>query len=413
MKSKKGFTLVELIAVLVIIITISLMAVPAVLKMIRRNKETAYDTKQEIILKQAKQYARDNESFLFDSKKKYLGKVCNSITVKQLLDAGYLKELSADGSNSGHIINPLNNESIEDSNIIIYINSKKPSDPDKMFVGTYVSLFRSANWCKEETPAMTFAYTGAEQSFVVSETGYYRLQTWGAQGGYENLAHGGGLGGYAEGIVYLTEGETVYVYVGGSGNTGGLAGGFNGGGAGVSYKGGGGATDFRVEGNTQYHRILVAGGGGSGGRGGSMDGGYGGAGGGYDGLPCTNCGSYGGGSQTGPGSAGGGFGYGEPARNTNNCGGIDGSGGGGWYGGSAGDHSLLCFGDQGGSGGSAFAYDGTNTVPEDYAVINHYLLQPYILSGNSDRVPNYEGDGYMHGNEGNGYAKVSFVGETL
>ena len=408
MKNKKGFTLIEIIAVIVILITISLMAVPAVLKLINQNKEEAYNAKKAIVLKQAKQYARDNESFLYESNKRYFGKVCNSITIKELLDAGYLNEIAENGGSNSHVINPLNNEYMDDENIVVYINSRRPSDKAKKYVGTYISIYKPAKWCSEEMPATVFAYTGSEQSITIEQTGYYLLQVWGAQGATNGNSIGG-KGGYAEGVVHLNEGETVYVYVGGSGNTGGLAGGFNGGGAGISYSGGGGATDFRVEGNTLYHRIVVAGGGGGGGRGGASDAGDGGAGGGYDGLPCTTCGVSGGGTQTSPGSINAGFGYGEAARDSNGCGGIDGSGGGGWYGGSAGDHGLLCFGDSAGSGGSGFAYDGTNTVPEEYAVLEHTLAGTVVLSGASDRIPTYDGLDTMTGNEGNGYAKISFV----
>lgn len=409
MKSKKGFTLVEIIAVIVILITVSLMAVPAVLKMINRNRDVALETKKALILKQAKQYARDNEDFLFQSNKKYFSKVCNSITVKQLLDAGYLKEIADDGSNGVHVINPKTKEYMDDANIVVYINSKEPHDDNLKYIGSFVSIYKPSTWCYDEAPNVTFSYTGTEQTYTPDVAGYYLLEVWGAQGGWNNPDFKGGRGGYASGVIHLSLDDTLYVYIGGSGQTGGLAGGWNGGGAGINYNGGGGATDIRVEGNTLYHRIIVAGGGGSASRGGSLDGGAGGAGGGLDGIPCPNCGVYGGGSQTGPGSAGAGFGYGEPARNANNCGGIDGSGGGGWYGGSAGDHGLLCMGDNAGSGGSGFAYDGTNTVPEGYAVLNHVLESPLVLSGNSNLIPTYDGIEHMKGNQGDGFAKITFI----
>lgn len=34
-----------------------------------------------------------------------------------------------------------------------------------------------------------FAYTGAEQTFVVPATAYYKLQVWGAQGGEKNATY--------------------------------------------------------------------------------------------------------------------------------------------------------------------------------------------------------------------------------
>ena len=125
----------------------------------------------------------------------------------------------------------------------------------------------------------SFEYTGKVQEFVVPISGYYKLETWGAQGGTGtgNFTEPG-RGGYTAGITYLTQGTVLYVYVGEYGidqfqsTTG-----FNGGGAAYGYTGtsqphiggrGGGATDIRLQGgswdNTEglKSRIIVAGGGG-------------------------------------------------------------------------------------------------------------------------------------------------------
>ena len=49
----------------------------------------------------------------------------------------------------------------------------------------------------------TFDYTGSEQTFTVPCSGYYQLETWGAQGGSVNLteALNGGYGGYSVGTI--------------------------------------------------------------------------------------------------------------------------------------------------------------------------------------------------------------------
>lgn len=145
-----------------------------------------------------------------------------------------------------------------------------------------------------------FAYTGTVQEITLPP-GKYKLQCWGAQGGdvydyHYYLVAGGGYGGYAEGILHLTEEKTLYAFVGGkpngvvtdvnaSVNTK-INGGWNGGGSsyemstygdGYSFAApGGGATDFstissdmsyvngmnqRVS-NSLNSRFLVAGGGG-------------------------------------------------------------------------------------------------------------------------------------------------------
>ena len=74
-----------------------------------------------------------------------------------------------------------------------------------------------------------FAYTGSIQTFTAPKTGIYQLETWGAQGGNaedseNNLVARGGYGAYAKGEVFLTQGETLYIGVGGQN-------GYNGGGS--------------------------------------------------------------------------------------------------------------------------------------------------------------------------------------
>ena len=65
---------------------------------------------------------------------------------------------------------------------------------------------------------MNFAYTGKAQS-VTLEPGKYVLECWGAQGGYRSNSSYGGKGGYSTGTLTLTQKTTIYIYVGGSGNS--------------------------------------------------------------------------------------------------------------------------------------------------------------------------------------------------
>ena len=131
-----------------------------------------------------------------------------------------------------------------------------------------------------------FNYTGDYQTFVVPRSGIYKLETWGAQGGHRG-SNNGGKGGYATGEVYLKRGDTLYIYVGGNGQT---HTGYNGGGFQPQLKiYGGGATDIRFvsgEWNNEASlksRLIVAGGGGSVGAGA----------GGYGGLTGETSGGYG------------------------------------------------------------------------------------------------------------------------
>ena len=103
----------------------------------------------------------------------------------------------------------------------------------------------------EETTQWTFNYTGDVQTFTAPVTGYYTLECYGAQGGYASSGLGG-KGGLSRLTYPLTQGDVLYIYVGGQGGcidgssshpTGG-DGGWNGGGkggTGVAWSGGNGA----------------------------------------------------------------------------------------------------------------------------------------------------------------------------
>lgn len=208
----------------------------------------------------------------------------------------------------------------------------------------------------------TYTYTGAMQSWVVpAGVSEVTIEAWGAQGGgsYDcsNLYEDdGGLGGYAEGTLAVSPGQTLEIYVGGEptdpGNITPRPGGYNGGGDGGTYgSGGGGASDVRVSGSSLADRVIVAGGGG-GGNAGCPQHGAGGAGGGLVGADGTDGGGgwtpAGGGSQVAGGAAGAspgtagalGLGGSNPAYH------IAG-GGGGYYGGGSAYAS-------GGGGGSSY-----------------------------------------------------------
>ncbi|MBK8952681.1 MAG: T9SS type A sorting domain-containing protein [Chitinophagaceae bacterium] len=113
----------------------------------------------------------------------------------------------------------------------------------------------------------TFVYTGAMQTWTVpAGVTQINIAAKGAQGGSNAGGVPGGLGGEATGILNITPGQVLTLYVGGSD-------GFNGGGL-ASNTGcasslaghGGGASDIRVGGSTLTDRVIVAaGGGGAGG----------------------------------------------------------------------------------------------------------------------------------------------------
>lgn len=204
----------------------------------------------------------------------------------------------------------------------------------------------------------TFSYTGSAQMFIVPPcVDSIDATVLGAQGG-ANWVSNTNYGGEVSGSIPVSEGDTLWLYVGqqATSNTGGWNGGGNGENAGI---GGGGASDIRVGTQSLTDRILVAGGGGGagfwsnqhvvGGVGGGLTGG--------DGYRNTTTSPGGdGGTQTGSGngtcvslnnpSCTGGFGFGGAPSG---CGCEGYGGGGGWYGGAG---SGNC---RGGGGGSGYA----------------------------------------------------------
>jgi hypothetical protein len=201
----------------------------------------------------------------------------------------------------------------------------------------------------------TFNYTGAQQSFMVpAGVNSIAIKAWGAQGWSGSNA--GGPGGYAEGNLAVSPGQTVYIYVGGQGTlaNGGddvpSGAGWNGGGHGLNTGGastsggGGGASDVRLGGTALSDRKIVAGGGGGSNNNPNSAGGDGG---GETGE--TGHGIYGpgtGGSQVAGGTNGGAFGQGGNA--TSGMTPWIGGGGGGYYGGG----TSLAHGP--GGGGSSY-----------------------------------------------------------
>ena len=236
------------------------------------------------------------------------------------------------------------------------------------------------------------------QTFTAPANGTYRLETWGAQGGND-----GGNGGYSVGTATLTANETIYVVVGGQGDT------FNGGGSGSIN--GGGATHIATTnfGELKNYEskisdlLIVAGGGGGQGTfvwGPNPAGGAGGGLSGDDGIATYSSGNGAGGTQSEGGrkggTGGGGCGastagsFGQGGSGGSESGGYSGSGGGGYYGGGGGSCR-----DGGGGGGSGYIGGVTNGS---------------TIAG-SDTMPTHDGSSTMEGNSGNGYAKITYLGQ--
>ena len=240
------------------------------------------------------------------------------------------------------------------------------------------------HYTKENLDEIDFNYTGKAQTFKAQFSGVYRLEAWGAQGGWsyynQSATSGstsrGGYGGYVAGDLVIDKDSELYVYVGEEGPHGvygtRVRGGWNGGGYGGNYyqgaAGGGGATDFRTvkastdntvwnEAQSLRSRIMVAGaGGGAGTWSGAQPGGDAGGLQGYRGSLSGNGHTLGTpGFQTtagvgGSNGQGGYFGAGGQYAGVYND--HDGGGGSGWYGGASG--TIVGGGVASAAGGSSF-----------------------------------------------------------
>lgn len=106
---KKGFTLIEVLAVLVILAVIGMITVPAVTRIITESKQKSYDSQVELIIENAKRWATDNNYLLPDDDSVY------KLPVKRLIDEEYLTNIK-----DGKLKNPLDSSKSMDG--CVYIN---------------------------------------------------------------------------------------------------------------------------------------------------------------------------------------------------------------------------------------------------------------------------------------------------
>ena len=269
----------------------------------------------------------------------------------------------------------------------------------------------------------TYEYNGFEQTFIAPLEGKYKLEVWGAQGGYVTTASN--YGGYSVGTIYLKSNEKLYINVGGSGSgstTGAgdtFVGGYNGGGNGLNGttqggSSGGGATHIALKSgllssleNSKNTILIVAGGGG----GSAIESVFKGSGGGFagsDGGYSTSYTTYyaTGGTQTQGGKDNAeGKEFATFGQGGSYCSQYGGNGGGGGFyggGGSSRGHS----GSGGGSG-----YIG-NTL------LTNKVMYCYNCTTSSEEATKTISTTCTNKNatencskQGNGYAKITYLGE--
>ena len=137
MKNNKGFTLVELLAVVALMAILLVIAGPAVLSFTSRMKSDMFCSKVETVVKSAQMYGQDNMASLAngrltndcDFKKGGTnGKVqsCVKTDVTVLLSKGYLsKEAREKNGTPDDFLDPRDGKSLKTSNVFVYIVNKR------------------------------------------------------------------------------------------------------------------------------------------------------------------------------------------------------------------------------------------------------------------------------------------------
>ncbi|MCI9084271.1 MAG: prepilin-type N-terminal cleavage/methylation domain-containing protein [Bacilli bacterium] len=98
---KKGFTLVELLGVIVILGIIGVITVPLIISVVNDSKDNANDIQEETIRRAAKNYIQSHVYTLPEECETESG--C-TLTIKQLKDAGYLEEKDLKNSKTDEVI---------------------------------------------------------------------------------------------------------------------------------------------------------------------------------------------------------------------------------------------------------------------------------------------------------------------
>lgn len=297
------------------------------------------------------------------------------------------------------------------------------NEPDKEWCDKNIPFFTGTTSILDSLPKLKngdildIPYSGSSIPISLKK-GIYKLECWGAEGGGSRIsgnsnAGKGGLGGYSVGTLTLNNDVTLFAFVGEYGKSSDSsrsAVAFNGGGcawgSGSSEpaNSGGGGSDFRINSDSLYARVIVAGGGGGGGE---DSGDYGGYGGGISGGRSSGFSTLATATGTGTGGA-----FGSGANTAYDGGG----GGGGWYGGgtNGGTQSIPSSNSgsdtSGGAGGSGYVY--TQSTASQYPSgclldSEFYLTDAQTIAGSSSFAsPSGSSE---TGHSGDGYCRITVI----
>ncbi len=108
--NKKGFTLVEIIIVIVLIALMAVIVIPNLAKGDVETKQQLYDSKVKSSLAAAYKYGKENIDSLSNDGS------CTYITIGDLIEKGYITPDDEEGT---YLVNPITNESMNDVTICV------------------------------------------------------------------------------------------------------------------------------------------------------------------------------------------------------------------------------------------------------------------------------------------------------
>lgn len=393
--NKKGFTLVELLAVMTLLLVIIFFGFRNFIKSFEKNRMKTFLSEALIISEGARNKYADDRLNEINVQDAYFGssETSTCYVFESALKDKYVSKYSYKYSGSVEVCHDLDcdyDTKIWLTNGEFYLNgvitdhTLKNSVIDYKFNdNNYLTCGVSSNTLN---PAYAIDYSGKEETITIIRDGVYALETWGAQGGHK-ASYRGGYGGYAYNEIELGVGDKLYVNVGELGTD--TKSGYNGGGpVGSSRSGGGGATTITGKPGLISSPILpdyvynVAGGGG-----GATS---------Y----CCCCGGY----ETGYSGGGAASERNVIGQSGYSYGKATGYGGGGGYRAQSGDNSD--YRGLGGSGyiGNPLTYNGVMygfNVPENTGEKTKTYSTTNV---SSEPIARYA-------KQGNGYAKITYLSE--
>ena len=286
--NKKGFTLVELMAVIIVLIILSLFSFFAVSKIVERNHQNAFIKEAKTIAKAAQNKYFNDKNLEYKNRDDLYngtidGRVCYSI--RDNLLGKYVQKDTKNGY-SGSVEVCYGSDCTYDYKLwffdgdSFYIDGKSViNNRDDIDYSRSTEYFNSCGHYSFGSHgginnSADFDFVNGEEQITVLQTGIYALEAWGAQGGdYSGYVYGG-YGAYAYTEVELRAGQVLFINVGGKGQDGvckkddnTCKTSYNGGAKGGKYiAGGGGSTSISTMSGKIYNLpldyvYLIAGGG--------------------------------------------------------------------------------------------------------------------------------------------------------